>query len=477
VLDFSNEDSEVSLYDAKVLVIDDKPNYLSLLTRILSERYEVTTAKDGQEGLALLRSRSFDIVVSDIKMPNMDGLTLLSEAKLLDSNLEVILMTAFGSVDKAVEAMKAGAYHYLTKPFEPDELSLLVSRALERRRLRAKAHALDILQEGAAAFGDLIGDSAPMRAMLSLLRKVAPMNLTVLIEGESGTGKELIARAIHQQSPRKDAPFIAINCGALPESILESELFGHKKGAFTGALEDRIGLFEAAHEGSIFLDEIGELPISLQSKLNRVLQEGEIRRLGETRSRKIDVRVIAATLRDLKSMSESNQFREDLYYRLNVFRVKVPPLRERRDDILRLAEFLLKKHAKTLKMEVPTITPAVSRMLIDYSWPGNVRELEHAMERALVVAERGEITPEALPQEINGLQWSSEAPINLSSMSYKQALEIARDQMSAEYLRQLFAKHQGNVTSAALAAGIERESLYRLARRYKIDHNTFRAKT
>ena len=462
---------------ATILVIDDKANYLTLLEKILGERFQLTTAKDGREGLALLASRPFDVVVSDIKMPGIDGITVLQEAKLLDPNIEVIMMTAYGSVEKAVEAMKLGAFHYLTKPFEPEELLLLVGRAVERRGLKAKARELDRLQEEAAPLEELVCKSAAMRQTLSLLRKVAPMNLTVLLEGESGTGKELLARAIHRESPRRGATFIAVNCGALPENLLESELFGHKKGAFTGANEDRVGLFEAAHEGTLFLDEIGELPLNLQVKLNRVLQEGELRRLGESRSRKVDVRVIAATLRDLKALVEAGQFREDLYYRLNVFRIRAPSLRERREEIPALIEHFLEKHSRSLGVPRPIVGTSAMRLLLDYAWPGNVRELEHAIERALVVAERGEITPEALPTELSGAEWSSKAPTDISSMTYKQAIEVAREQMSYDYLRQLFTKHQGNVTSAALVAGVERESLYRLARRYGLDPASFRSRS
>jgi two-component system response regulator HydG len=325
----------------RVLAVDDKPNMRHMLRDLLSDEYEVTTAENGERALALVEAGDFDVMVSDIRMPGMDGYALLSELKRGRPQVEVILITAYASLSRAVEAMKEGAFHYLKKPFEPDELLLLVQRALERKRLAERAARLQRELDSVARFGRLVGKSEPMQRLFALIRRAAQSQATVLLTGESGTGKELVAQAIHGASGRSSRPFVAVNCAALPENLVESELFGHLKGAFTGAASDKRGLFEEAEGGTIFLDEVGDLPLALQVKLTRVLQESSIRRVGDTRERPIDTRVIAATNVDLKQALSEGRFRQDLYYRLNIFTIGLPSLRARKDDIPALCAHFL----------------------------------------------------------------------------------------------------------------------------------------
>jgi DNA-binding NtrC family response regulator len=330
---------------ARVLVVDDKENMLGLFSRILGEEYELTTAADGGRALSLVATQEFDVVVTDIKMPGADGFEVLAAVKSRSPDTEVVMMTGYASVQDAVEAMKRGAYDYLQKPFDPDAAALVVSRALERRRLKLQAQSLRRELEGVYSFHNIIGKSPQMREVFDLLEQAAGLDITVLLGGETGTGKELAARAVHYHSARKEKRFVPVNCGALPPDLVESELFGHARGSFTGATGDKAGLFAEADGGTIFLDEIGELPLPVQVKLNRVLQEKEIRRVGDNRAAKVDVRVIAATHRDLREETRTGRFREDLFYRLHVFPVRLPPLRERKEDIPLLAAHFLEKHA------------------------------------------------------------------------------------------------------------------------------------
>ena len=371
-----------------ILIVDDEKNYLLVLSAVLEEEgYEVLTTASGLEALEIQKASDVDLVLTDMKMPGMDGIELLEQIKTRDPELPVIMMTAHGTVDKAVEAMQKGAYSYILKPFDNERLTLYVKKAIatyevvrENRRLRSAV-------ESQYQFGNIIGKSKPMRDVFKIIQKVAPSNATVLIEGESGTGKELVAKSIHFNSPRRDNAFVAVNCSALAESLLESELFGHERGAFTGAVSSKKGRFELAHGGTLFLDEIGELSANLQVKLLRVLQEKTFERVGGVRLIAVDIRVIAATNKNLDLEMRAGRFREDLFYRLNVVHIAIPPLRDRQEDIRLLVNHFLQKYAAERKSAVPVrgLAQEVDRLFYDYSWPGNVRELENVIERVMIL--------------------------------------------------------------------------------------------
>lgn len=453
---------------ARILVVDDKENMLKLFAKILGEDYELTTADDGGRALELIAEQSFDVVVTDLKMPGADGFKVLKATKARSPDTEVVLMTAYATVQDAVEAMKQGAYDYLQKPFDPDAAVLVVSRALERKRLKEQAASLRRELVGVYAFHNIIGKGAAMQAVYRLLEQAAALDITVLLTGETGTGKELAARAIHYQSARKDGRFVAVNCGALPADLVESELFGHAKGAFTGAAGAKPGLFEEAAGGTLFLDEIGELPLPVQVKLNRALQEREIRRVGDNTPITVDVRVIAATHRDLKAEIQAGRFREDLFYRLHVFPVRLPPLRERREDVPLLAAHFLDKYGQAFHRVLSGLTPAALRTLTGYVWPGNVRELENAIERAVAVSAGPEVDDRDLPSELKDGREGALPTDVLVKMPYREVLETARDRISRDYLTALLREFDGNVTHAAERAGVRRESLHRLLKRYRV---------
>src|ERR671921_1370046 len=369
-----------------ILVVDDEKSQREILEMILtSEGYDVTTASSGEAAIKFAKDRRFDLALTDLKMTGMDGIELLQHLLAYDSSIIVILLTAHGSIESAKEALRRGAFDYLEKPYDKAALLETINRALDR------LDAIDI---------EIISASPKMETVKKMILKVARSNSTVLVRGESGTGKELIARAVHNQSPRSTEMFQAVNCAAINENLLESELFGHEKGSFTGAHAEKKGLFEVADRGTLFLDEIGELDISMQAKLLRALQEREIRRVGGTRPIKIDVRVVAATNRDLRAMVSDGRFRDDLYYRINVLSIDVPPLRERRDDIPVLIDFFLKKHTRNTSRLIRGLTPEARSVMLDYAWPGNVRQLESAIERAILLAEADYITVEDLPLEV-----------------------------------------------------------------------------
>ncbi|MBI5068088.1 MAG: sigma-54-dependent Fis family transcriptional regulator [Deltaproteobacteria bacterium] len=447
---------------------------LGLFARILGEEYELVTAADGGRALSLVATQEFDVVVTDIKMPAAGGFEVLAAVKSRSPDTEVILMTGHASVQDAVEAMKKGAYDYLQKPFDPDAAALAVARALERRRLKRQAESLRRELEGVYSFHNIIGKSPRMREVFALLEQAAKLDITVLLGGETGTGKELAARAVHYHSARKERRFVPVNCGALPPDLVESELFGHVRGSFTGAAGDKAGLFAEADGGTLFLDEIGELPLPVQVKLNRALQEREIRRVGDNRAAKIDVRVIAATHRDLKEEARAGRFREDLFYRLHVFPIRLPPLRERREDIPLLAAHFLEKHARAFRRQVEAFEPDALRALTGYPWPGNVRELENAVERAVAVAHGGRVGVKDLPDDVRGQQEGSLPAEELAKMPFRDAVELARDRISRDYLVALLRELEGNVTQAAVRAGVKRESLHRLLKQYGIRAEDFR---
>jgi len=384
-----------------ILIVDDEKNYPRILGAVLEEEgFEILTANSGKEALELLAASDVDLVLTDMKMPSMDGIELLERIKTRDRELPVIMMTAYGTVDKAVEAMQKGAYSYILKPFDNERMILYVNKAIAMYRVVKENRRLRSAVSSRYNFDNLIGKSKAMRAVFDLIRKVAPTGATVLIQGESGTGKELVAKSIHFNSPRRNKAFIAVNCAALAETLLESELFGHEKGAFTGAVATKKGRFELADGGTLFLDEIGELTAGLQVKLLRVLQEKVIERVGGTRPIPVDIRVIAATNKNLKSEMAAGRFREDLYFRLNVVHIPLPPLKHRQEDIRLLVEHFLRKYAAERKTGEPisAIEPEAERLFYEYSWPGNVRELENLIERLVILSSGGRITVADLPR-------------------------------------------------------------------------------
>lgn len=388
---------------AKILVVDDERSmreFLEIL--LLKDGHEVVLADSEASALAALEKSSPELIITDLRIGKSSGLDVLEKAKARRPDVEVIMMTAFATTENAIQAMKLGAYDYLLKPFKVDELGLVVAKALEKRALVAENRALRHQLDGRDRTGGLVGRSPAMREVFAVVEKVAPTRTTVLVTGESGVGKELVARAVHDQSPRRDGPFVAVNCGAIPEGLLESELFGHVKGAFTGASQGRAGLFLAASSGTLFLDEIGELPLPLQVKLLRALQDRKVRPVGAEEDVDIDARIVAATNRNLQEEVQAGRFREDLFYRLNVIQVKVPPLRERHEDILLLADHFLKKFAADQGRARLELTKRALAALSDYAFPGNVRELENAIERGVTLAEGHFVDVDDLPASVRG---------------------------------------------------------------------------
>jgi DNA-binding NtrC family response regulator len=457
---------------AKVLVVDDDKVVLRAVSEILQrEGYNVLAIDDAVEGLAASKDPSIDVAVLDIKMPNLSGLDLLRAVKQARPEVEVIMMTAFATVETAVEAVKAGAYDYLTKPFENiDDLSMTVAKAAERKALKDRARVLEEALTARDQFEDLIGQSAQMRAVFKMVETVSYSGATVLVQGESGTGKELVARAIHYRSPRKDKPFVAVNCSALTETLLESELFGHIKGSFTGATGNKKGLFEAADGGTIFLDEIGDVPPATQVRLLRVLQEGEVKRVGASDTIRVDVRVIAASNVDLAKAREQGKFREDLYYRLNVITIQLPPLRDRPEDVPLLAQHFLKMYADKMGKQVSGISAAAMEALTCNRWVGNVRELENVIERAVVLTSNQLIDVDDLPPGFREApKGAGEVEVfSLAHLPYAQAKRLAMRAFERRYLSALLERSGNNVSSAARAAGVDRSNFRRLLKQYDV---------
>ncbi len=449
----------------RILIIDDEENMRHMLTVLLEkEGYQVTSAANGKEGLELALEDFCDIILCDLRMPVMDGMAFLE--KFQDTRLEstVIVMSAYGTLDTAIEAMKNGAYDYVSKPFKPDEILLTLKKAEERERLRKENRLLQQSMRERYSFAQMIACSPAMQDIFTTIEKVAEYKTTVLITGESGTGKELIARAIHYNSSRADKPLIPVNCGAIPETLLESELFGHKKGAFTDAVRDKTGLFQEAHGGSIFLDEIGELPLQLQVKLLRVLQEEEVKRVGDTRSIKIDIRVMAATTKNLAKEVKAGRFRDDLYYRINVLQIAVPPLRERFEDIPLLIRHFIDKTGKRLGLKIDELDPAAGRVLQRYYWPGNVRELENVIERAIVMAEGRTIELEDLPPSLQQAQ-SAAILADDENLSIKEASRRLEESL----IRKALERTGGNRTQAAKILEISHPALLYKIKSYGVD--------
>lgn len=447
-----------------ILLVDDDASQRKVIEFWLREEgYSTLTAGDGKTALPILEERSPDLVVADIRMPSMDGLELLSRIRAINQDTPVILMTAFGTVNNAVDAMKLGATDYLLKPLNPDELKIIVRRALERQDLLDENRSLRKLADAGLRFESLVGCSQKMRDVFELALQVARRDSTVVLTGESGTGKELLARAIHQNSLRVGKPFVAINCGAIPEALVESELFGHRKGSFTGAISDRVGKFEAANEGTVFLDEIAELKPELQVRLLRVLQEREIDKVGHSQPIKINVRVLAATNRDLRKLIEDGRFREDLFYRLSVVTIHIPALRDRKEDIPLLADHFLQKWCSRYELPLISISGEVLEILKGYNWPGNVRELENVIERLAVLNKGEAIRPEDLPLEVRQAK-NRVANITLELPDGGISLE----DVEKEILFRALEKYQGNQTRAAQYLNITRKTLIYRIEKYGI---------
>jgi two-component system response regulator AtoC len=461
-----DQDHEVK----RLLIIDDEENMRHMLTAMLRNLgYQIETASNGGEGLLKVQQVAFDFILCDIKMPQMDGMQFLAAAREEIRATTVIMMSAYGSIDTAIEAMKAGAYDYISKPFKPDEVYLALKKAEERERLKREnlrlRKRIEKIEEN-YRFGNMIGKSRAMQAVFKLAEKVAPYDSTVLITGESGTGKELVARGIHLASDRSQQPLVTVNCGGIPETLLESEFFGYKKGAFTGADRNKKGLFEEADRGTIFLDEIGELPLALQVKLLRVLQESEIRMIGDTKVKKIDVRVIVATAKDLEEEVKQGTFREDLFYRLNVLSIKLPPLRERPEDVPLLCQHFLERLNRLLKKEVKDIAPSTMSILLNHHWPGNVRELENVLERAMILADEAVLLPESLPPELKAQAGSIPA---VEGVFHGFSLKVAQKTLEQQLITRALRETNGNRTHAARLLEISHPSLLSKIKAYNID--------
>ena len=453
---------------ATILIVDDDPGHLtSLRTVIGSWGYAVETAQDGGEAVDRVQEAPVDLVLMDVRMTAMSGIEALERIKTYNPAIPIIIMTAYSSVQSAVEALKAGAYDYLIKPLDFDVLELSIERACEHAGLKAENEDLRARLDDRFERPDIIGQSPAMRALMDMLAMVAPSDATVLIAGESGTGKELIAKSLHANSPRRDNPLVTVNCAALTESLLESELFGHEKGAFTGADRRREGRFMQAHGGTIFLDEVGEMSPRMQAKLLRVLQEKEIQRVGSEESLEVDVRVVAATNRDLEEDVRDGRFREDLFYRLNVMNLTVPPLRERREDIPLLAQHFLEKYARRNRKAVKGFVPLAMDMLLKYDWPGNVRELENAIERAVILLPGDHVTEKQLPlavvQQHTGADGGAE-PVQPATEGTRTLEAMEREAIVAT-----LAAADGNKSETARRLGISRKTLHNKLKAYRID--------
>ena len=431
---------------SRILVVDDEENIRLVLVTLLKQHgYTVEVAASAEEALELHDSFSPLFILADVRMPGMSGIEMCQALRQKQSDATVIVMSAFGSVDLALEAMNAGAYDYISKPFKKDEVILALRKAEEREALRQSNRELRRAAQQATRFDSIVGASEPMRKLFAMIDKVAAYNTTVLIQGESGTGKELVAAAIHRRSDRGENAFVAVNCGAIPESLIESQLFGHKKGAFTDASSDRIGLFEEADGGTLFLDEIGELPQGVQVKLLRALQEGRVRPVGGTQDVELDVRIVAATLKNLEQEVDEGRFREDLFYRLNVVQLRVVPLRERKEDIPLLLDYFFDSCAQKLGTKVRGVTPAAKKILMNYGWPGNVRELENFVERASVLCDGALVTPEELPERVRDPQDPVKVFLASGELSIKKSQLFLEDQL----IRKVLEKTGGNRTAAA----------------------------
>ncbi len=450
----------------RVLVVDDEENLRVVLRTFLKRSgYEVEVADNGEVALEMVESFGPDFILTDVRMPKMGGLDLLGTLKAKGNEATVIVMSAYGNVDLALEAMQAGAYDYVQKPFKNDEVLLALKKAEERENLKRENRALKakVLEE--SVYEDMLAQSEAMQNIFRTINKVADFKTTALITGESGVGKELVARALHHRSSRKDNPFVAVNCGAIPENLLESELFGHKRGAFTDAQADRAGLFEQADGGTLFLDEIGELPLALQVKLLRVLQDETVRRIGDNNDLVVDVRITAATHRDLTAEVKAGRFREDLFYRINVLPVHVPPLRDRRDDIPLLIDHFIERNNRRLGTDIRGMTPEARKLMMTYGWPGNVRELENTIERAMVLADEDTLGETDLPDRIH----QARDPIRMQLASGELSIKKTQRVIEEVLIRRALTQTKGNRTRAAQLLEISHRALLYKIKDYDVE--------
>ena len=448
---------------ARILVVDDDREMCQFLADLLGEEgYLVETVHDGPSAVERYRAGSFDLTITDLMMPRMRGTELVRQLREIDAHALVLLITAFGSIESAVEAMHAGAFHYVTKPFRTDEILIQVTRALEQHSLQSEVERLRQQVHRRYGFENIIGQSAKMRKIFDLVTHVSDLAVNVLIVGESGTGKEMIARAIHQTGARAARSFIPINCAAIPETLLESELFGYVRGAFTDARKDRRGLFQAASGGVLFLDEISEIPLGLQAKLLRVIEDKEVRPLGANQGEKVDARLVSACNRDPELLVQEGRFRQDLYYRLNVIRIDLPPLRERAEDIPVLIEHFIRKFGDQVQRKLDGIEPEAFTALMNYHWPGNVRELEHTIERAVLLGKEGRIGPQDFPPSLVA------SKDNVSPLADAVARSYTLKDLEKEYIMRVMEIVHGNKTEAAKTLGVDRTTLYRKLEEYKV---------
>ncbi|MEJ2097243.1 MAG: sigma-54 dependent transcriptional regulator [Deltaproteobacteria bacterium] len=458
-----------------ILIVDDERDMLQLLKRSLEPdlKCRIATARSGKDALKMISEQAFDLVLADIKMPEMDGLELLELIKRDHPHMTVVMMTAFGGVETAVEAMRNGAYDFISKPFDHETILVRLEKALERSSLIQENYRLQLECQDRQVFHKLVGNSQVMNRLYETIQMVAKTDLTVLITGESGTGKELVARAVHDLSPRSQNAFVAVNCPTLPENILESELFGYKKGAFTHAAQDKIGLFQEAHKGSIFLDEIGDITPAIQTKLLRVLQEKEIKPLGDTKSITVDVRIIASTNQNLEEKIKIGEFREDVYYRLNVLPVKLPALREHPEDIPLIANHLLEKHCRLLDKPSKKISSELMDLFLRKSWEGNVREMENVIMQGILFSSGEEIKPRDISLNENQHPTRRQEPVD-NKLPYKAAKEKTLRHFNHSFIGRLLESHNGNISQAARHCGLERQALQQIMRRYDINADDYR---
>lgn len=458
-----------------ILVVDDETDFLLLLKRSLEPDIDcsVVTAGSGEAALKVLSEQSVDLALVDIKMPGMDGLALLQKIRAGFPELTVIMMTAYGSIDTAVEAIKKGAYDFITKPFDHETLLLSLRKGLERSALLQENLRLQKAQRSSHVFQNLVGKSAAMKRVYETMQMVAQTDLTVLITGESGTGKDLTARAIHALSKRSNGPYVAVNCPTVPEHILESELFGYKKGAFTHATQNKIGLFQEADRGTIFLDEIGDITPTIQTKLLRVLQEKELKPLGDNKVIHVDVRIISSTNQNLREKIQKGEFREDFFYRINVLPIALPPLRQRREDIPLIAGYLLEKHCEKLNRPLKKLSRELLEIFLNRPWEGNVREMENLIMQGILYARGEEITPKDIGIAMSGPS-SCAVDETLHDLPYKQAKDETLRLFNANYIAALLKRTHGNVSHAARLCGLERQALQQIMRRYRLQAEPFR---
>ncbi len=463
---------------SRILVVDDERDMLALLKRIITEKteHEVMTEHDPLRAIKLIHTEPFDLVITDLKMPNMDGIALLDEIKRIQPSSNVIIMTAYATIETAVEATRKGAFDYIAKPFRKERILLTLSRALEWQALARENIALRRSLEQEKMLPPIVGSSPAMMSTLDRIKHVAKSMATILIQGESGTGKELAAKAIHVYSDRRDKTFIIVNCTAIPEQIIESELFGHKKGAFTGAWKDKRGLVDEANQGTLFLDEIGELNTVMQAKLLRLLQEGEYKPVGGLNTKHADIRFVAATNHDLRQRIAEKKFREDLFYRLNVISFRLPPLRERREDIPLLVSHFVEKYSKANNKEIRDIESEAMSMLMARDWPGNVRQLENVVERGVILCRSGQIRLEDLITDVTRtgpLPYSNET---IYRLPFKEAKEAVIKAFHRQYIQAILQQNRGNISRAAEQAGLQRQYLHRIIKHEKIDAEVFKKK-